>query len=138
MPGSKGKKRGRRNRKMGQLLAMQPYHPNLWSEVYRKMRKSPNNNGAGTRIWIDLDNSPHVPLFRPIIERLKQQDYELLVTARDAYQVRDLVDFYGIQATIVGKHYGKHKLFKALGTFWRAFSLIQLVRKQRPDLAVCH
>lgn len=102
------------------------------------MVKSENGNGARKRIWIDLDNSPHVPLFRPIIEKLKQRDYELLVTARDAYQVRELIDFYGVQAQIVGKHYGKHKVFKALGTFWRAFLLMRLVRKQKPDLAVCH
>lgn len=102
------------------------------------MANSVNGLGARKKIWIDLDNSPHVPLFRPIIEKLEQQGYELLVTARDAYQVRELIDFYGVHATMVGKHYGKHKVFKALGTFWRAFLLIQLVRKQKPDLAVCH
>ncbi len=102
------------------------------------MVKSGNGNGARKRIWVDLDNSPHVPFFRPIIEKLQQRDYELLVTARDAYQVRELMDFYGVQAQIVGKHYGKHKVFKALGTFWRAFLLMRLVRKQKPDLAVCH
>ena len=102
------------------------------------MLNSVNGKGASRKIWIDLDNSPHVPLFRPIIQRLKEQGYELLVTARDAYQVKELVDFYGVSATVVGKHYGKHKIFKALGTFWRAFLLIRLVRKEKPDLAVCH
>lgn len=102
------------------------------------MGNAVNGDGARKKIWIDLDNSPHVPLFRPIIERLKQEGYALLVTARDAYQVRELMDFYGVQATIVGRHYGKHKILKALGTFWRAFLLIRLAREQKPDLAVCH
>ena len=87
---------------------------------------------------MDLDNSPHVPFFRPIIERLRERDYDLLVTARDAYQVRELIDLYRVPAKIVGRHYGKHKVLKTLGTFWRAFALMHIVRRQRPDLAVCH
>ena len=43
---------------------------------------------SGRRIWIDLDNSPHVPFFRPIISELKGRGCTLIITARDAYQVR--------------------------------------------------
>ena len=90
------------------------------------------------KIWIDLDNSPHVPFFRPIIDELKARGYDLFVTARDAYQVRELMEYYGIDGKIVGRHYGKHKILKALGTCWRAVVLIALVRKEKPDLSVCH
>jgi uncharacterized protein len=90
------------------------------------------------KIWVDLDNSPHVPFFRPIIEKLRERNYEVLVTARDAYQVRELIDFYGVPAKIVGKHYGRHKVLKAIGTCWRALALGQVARKQKPDLAICH
>lgn len=90
------------------------------------------------KIWVDLDNSPHVPFFRPIIEELKNRGYEVFVTARDAYQVRELTQFYGVEAQVIGKHYGKHKIWKALGTVWRAVELTSLVRKQKPELAVCH
>jgi predicted glycosyltransferase len=100
--------------------------------------KSPRGNTALKRIWVDLDNSPHVPFFRPIIENLREESYEVLVTARDAYQVRQLIDYYGVSAKIVGRHYGKHKVLKALGTCGRALALIQVVRKQKPDLAICH
>lgn len=95
-------------------------------------------NAARKRIWVDLDNSPHVPFFRPIIEKLRERNYEVLVTARDAYQVRELIEFYGVSAKIVGRHYGKHKVLKALGTCWRALALTRVVRKQKPDLAICH
>lgn len=90
------------------------------------------------KIWVDLDNSPHVPFFRPIIEELRKKNYELLVTARDAYQVRELLEFYGISGKIVGKHYGKLKVLKALGTCWRALSLAAIIRKEKPDLAITH
>ncbi|MFZ0477712.1 MAG: DUF354 domain-containing protein [Terriglobales bacterium] len=95
-------------------------------------------SGPQRKIWIDLDNSPHVPFFRPIIEELRQRGYELLVTARDAYQVKDLLEFYGVEATVIGGHHGKHKILKAVGTIGRALKLIALVRRERPDLAVCH
>ncbi len=90
------------------------------------------------KIWVDLDNSPHVPFFRPIIEELRKREYEVFVTARDAYQVRELLDFYGVSGKVVGKHYGKQKILKSLGTCWRALALTGIVRKQKPDLAICH
>ena len=90
------------------------------------------------KIWVDLDNSPHVPFFRPIIEELRKRQYEVLVTARDAYQVRELLDFYGVSAKIVGKHHGKHKVLKALGTCSRAIALGRIAQKERPDLAINH
>lgn len=103
-----------------------------------ELRKPSTAKSAHKKIWVDLDNSPHVPFFRPIIERLQEKNYKVLVTARDAYQVRELAEFYGVSANIVGKHYGKHTIWKALGTCWRALALARVVRKERPDLAICH
>ena len=90
------------------------------------------------KIWIDLDNSPHVPFFVPIIPELKARGFEVFLTARDSYQVVELLKFYGIQARIIGKHYGKLKILKFLGTAWRAVSLAYAVRKEKIDLSVSH
>jgi uncharacterized protein len=90
------------------------------------------------KIWIDLDNSPHVPFFRPIIDELKGRGYDLFITARDAYQVRELLEYYRVDGKVIGKHYGKHKILKALGTCWRAVALIAMVRKERPAISICH
>jgi uncharacterized protein len=90
------------------------------------------------KIWIDLDNSPHVPFFRPIIDELRARGHEVFLTARDAYQVSELLKYYGVECKVVGSHYGKHKTLKALGTLWRAFRLIAMVSKARPDISVCH
>src|SRR5439155_12532099 len=76
------------------------------------------------KIWVDLDNSPHVPFFRPIIEELRKRNYDVLITARNAYQVRDLLEFYGVAGKVGGKDYAKHKGLKALGTCWRAVPLL--------------
>jgi predicted glycosyltransferase len=99
----------------------------------------PNPRRQGRqKIWVDLDNSPHVPFFRPIIEELETRGYEVFVTARDAYQVRELLSYYGVKGRIIGKHYGKFKVSKALGTCWRALALSALVRKEKPVLAISH
>jgi len=90
------------------------------------------------KIWIDLDNSPHVPFFVPIIPELKAKGYEVFLTARDSYQVVELLKFYGISARIVGKHYGKNKILKILGTLWRSASLAYIVRKEKPDFSLAH
>jgi len=90
------------------------------------------------KIWVDLDNSPHVLFFRPIIEELRKRNYDVLVTARDAYQVRELLEFYGVSAKLIGRHYGKHKVWKAMGTCWRALAVTASVRKEKIDLAVTH
>ena len=90
------------------------------------------------RIWLDLDNSPHVPFFRPIIDELRARGYELIITARDAYQVRELLEFYKVPCQIVGKHYGKLKVLKVLGTLWRAFALARIVRREEAHLSVSH
>lgn len=89
-------------------------------------------------IWIDLDNSPHVPFFRPIIEELRARDVPMLLTARDAFQVRQLIALYSIPCTTIGKHFGKNKLMKALGLLVRSTQLIPLILRHRPQLAVSH
>ena len=39
---------------------------------------------------------------------------------------------------MIGKHYGKHKTLKAMGTIWRALALIHLIRQLRPEISLCH
>jgi len=89
-------------------------------------------------VWIDLDNSPHVPFFLPIIEELKNQGAEIILTARNTYQVCDLLDFFHLQCRVVGRHYGKNKLMKVLGNTLRALQLAPTAARHRPDLAVSH
>jgi uncharacterized protein len=91
-----------------------------------------------TKIWIDLDNSPHVPFFVPIIPELKARGFELFITARDSYQVVELLKFYKVDARVIGKHYGKIKLLKAFGTVWRALALAYLGRKEKATVSLAH
>ena len=90
------------------------------------------------RIWIDLDNSPHVPFFRPIVDELRGRGYSVLLTARDAFQVTELTRLHQMQCITVGRHFGKNKFMKVLGLLVRAVQLLPLVVRYRPDLAVSH
>jgi predicted glycosyltransferase len=96
------------------------------------------SSGVQKKIWIDLDNSPHVPFFVPIIPELKAKGYDIFITARDSYQVVELLKQYKVQARVIGKHYGKHKALKVLGTLWRGILLTFIVRKEKPVISVTH
>jgi hypothetical protein len=95
-------------------------------------------SAGSKRIWIDLDNSPHVPFFVPIIEELEKRGYPTFLTARDAYQAVELVDLHHLSCMKVGRHYGSHKIMKAMGTLYRALQLIQVARKEDLALALSH
>jgi uncharacterized protein len=90
------------------------------------------------RIWIDLDNTPHVPFFKPIIHELEGAGFEILLTARDAFQVCELADRSGLRYTRIGRHYGKNRILKVFGLLWRSLQLIPTVLRERPVLAVSH
>src|SRR5207244_3450911 len=88
------------------------------------------------KIWIDLDNSPHVPFFVPIVEELEKRNYSVLLTARDCFQVRELADFFHLDYKLIGRHSGKNKVRKVAGLCWRAVQLIPMILREKPDLAV--
>ena len=90
------------------------------------------------KIWIDLDNSPHVPFFVPIIEELQKRNYSVMVTARDCFQVRELAELFQLNHKLIGRHSGKSKIHKVAGLCLRALQLIPTVLKEKPDLAVSH
>jgi predicted glycosyltransferase len=90
------------------------------------------------KIWIDLDNSPHVLFFKPIIDELDKRGFEVTLTARDAYQVCELADKYGLHYKKIGHHYGKNKIMKILGTFIRSGQMARFVLREKPHIALSH
>src|SRR2546430_1269776 len=91
---------------------------------------------AKGKIWIDLDNSPNVPFFAPIVEELKKRDYAVVLTVRDCFQVRELADLFHLNYRLIGRHSGKSKIRKMAGLCFRALQLIPTVLRENPDLAV--
>ena len=101
---------------------------------YRKIGMKNENK----RIWIDLENSPHVLFFYPIVKALIEENVTVLITARDCYQVIDLAKLYRLDYIQIGRHSGKNNIAKVIGTLYRAAKLIKLICKYAPDLSLSH
>jgi hypothetical protein len=90
------------------------------------------------KIWIDLDNSPHVPFFVPIMKELEKKGHTVFITSRDCFQVCSLADYYKLNHRRIGKHYGANKILKILGTIGRSIQLAPTILREKPDLSISH
>jgi uncharacterized protein len=91
------------------------------------------------RVWIDLTNSPHVLVMRPVIERLQAQGHDVEVTAREFAQTLQLLRRFQIEHTAIGRHRGGSVWGKAAGIASRSSALARWARR-RPafDVALGH
>ncbi len=90
------------------------------------------------RVWVDLTNSPHVVIFRPLIDRLRARGHEVTVTARDFAQTLGLLERYGIAHLTFGAHGGAGLAAKGRAMAGRTAALTRFARRERFDLAVAH
>jgi predicted glycosyltransferase len=90
------------------------------------------------RVWIDLTNSPHVTFFRPILRRFDDLGVEWEVTARDYAQTLGLLERYGIEHTVIGRHGGAGLTGKGLGLIRRSTALARYGRGRGFTQAVSH
>jgi predicted glycosyltransferase len=91
------------------------------------------------RIWVDLTNSPHVLVLRPIIEVFRARGADVRVTARDFAQTVELCERLGIEHEVIGRHRGGRVAAKALGLADRSAALVRWARRAgRFDLALGH
>jgi uncharacterized protein len=90
------------------------------------------------KVWVDLTNSPHVLVLRPVIAELRGRGHEVQVTARDFAQTLGLCERFGIEHTAIGRHRGGSLGAKALGLVDRSYELTRWARRRRFDLAIGH
>jgi predicted glycosyltransferase len=90
------------------------------------------------RVWVDLTNSPHVLVMRPIIRALEQRGAEVLVTARDFAQTLDLCERHGLAYEAIGRHRGGRLGAKGLGLLSRSTALLRWARGRKIDVALGH
>ncbi len=120
----------------GSIQATIPFHPpgRQWPK-----RRALLGQAFPMRVWIDLTNSPHVLVMRPVIERLQAQGHEVEVTARDFAQTLQLLQRFEIQHTAIGRHRGGSLWGKAAGIASRSAALTRWARLRRPfDVALGH
>jgi predicted glycosyltransferase len=90
------------------------------------------------RVWIDLTNSPHVLVMRPVIRALERRGADVLVTARDFAQTVGLCQRFGIEHEVIGRHRGGRLTAKGLGLVSRSTALARWARGRRIDIALGH
>jgi uncharacterized protein len=90
------------------------------------------------RVWVDLTNSPHVLVMRPLIEAMRADGHEVEVTARDFAQTLELCQRFGIEHAPVGRHRGGRVASKAVGLASRSLALTRWARGRRFDVAMGH
>jgi uncharacterized protein len=90
------------------------------------------------KVWVDLTNSPHVLVMRPIIRALERAGAEVLVTARDFAQTLDLAARHGLTVEAIGHHRGGRLAAKGLGLLSRSTALARWARGRGIDVALGH
>jgi uncharacterized protein len=90
------------------------------------------------RIWADMSAAAHVLVLRPIIERLRAQGHEVVVTSRDYGQTQELLALHGIDHTPIGKHGGASRASKLFRLMQRTGRMRRFGKRAGFDLAIAH
>lgn len=90
------------------------------------------------RVWVDVANTPHVPLLRPVVEALRARGDEVILTARDHAQTAALARRPWPHVRVIGGRSPAGRVAKARAIARRADALRDLARAERPDVAFSH
>ncbi len=90
------------------------------------------------RVWVDLTNSPHVLVLRPVVALLRERGAEVRVTVRDFAQTVGLCERLGLGCEVIGHHRGGRLAAKGAGLVSRSAALARWARGRRFDLALGH
>ena len=90
------------------------------------------------RVWVDLTNSPHVLVMRPLIEAMREDGHDVDVTARDFAQTVELCERLGVEHTEIGRHRGGRLASKGAGLVSRSVALTRWARPRGFDVAMGH
>ena len=90
------------------------------------------------RVWIDLANSPHVPLFVPVVRALEQRGDEVVLTARDHAQTVALAVEVWPEVVVIGGESPAGRVRKGVSILSRSTGLLRFARTSRPDVALSH
>ncbi len=90
------------------------------------------------RVWVDLTNTAHVLVLRPLVERLEAAGHEVELTARPLSHTLELLDDWGHPYTALGRHGGAGRAGKALAAAARVPQLLRFARGRGFDCALAH
>jgi hypothetical protein len=90
------------------------------------------------RVWIDLTNTAHVVVLRPLVELLEAHGHDVEITARPLSHTLELLDDWGHPYTALGAYGGVGKLGKARAAADRVVRMVRFGRGKGFDAALAH
>ena len=92
-----------------------------------------------SRVWVDLTNTAHVLVLRPLVELMEQDGHEVEITARPLSHTLELLEDWGHPHTTLGHHGGVSRAGKARAAAGRVWDMVNFGRgKGRFDCALAH
>src|SRR5215211_5186245 len=90
------------------------------------------------RVWIDLTNTAHVLVLRPLVEVLERNGHEVELTARPLSHTLELLDQWGHPYTALGRYGGASRSGKARAAASRIPQMLRFGRGRGFDFALAH
>ncbi len=90
------------------------------------------------RVWIDLTNTAHVIILRPLVELLEREGHDVSITARPLSHTLDLLEEWGHPHTVLGRHGGSRLVGKAQAAAQRVAQLVRFGARRRFGCALAH
>jgi uncharacterized protein len=90
------------------------------------------------RVWVDLTNTAHVVVLRPLVERLEAGGHDVTITARPLSHTVELLEDWGRPFTALGEHGGTGRAGKARAMADRAARMVAFGRGRRFDCGLAH
>ncbi|GAH53527.1 unnamed protein product [marine sediment metagenome] len=87
------------------------------------------------KVWIDIDNAPHVNFMEPVVQGLKEKGIETIITARDYAQTIPLLKMRKIDFIKID---GDYSLPRIIYTFQRAYRLYNYLKYFDIDVGFSH
>ncbi|WP_297500609.1 DUF354 domain-containing protein [Thermococcus sp.] len=88
------------------------------------------------KVWVDITNAPHVHFFKGVIRELEKTDHEVIITTREFDGLTGILDMFGFDYYVVGKHGGATLEGKLLASAERVYKLSRLIIEEKPDMAI--
>jgi uncharacterized protein len=77
------------------------------------------------RVWVDLTNTAHVVVLRPLVERLEAAGHEVAITARPLSHTVDLLEDWGHDFSVLGRYGGARRAGKARAAAGRVAQMLR-------------
>jgi uncharacterized protein len=90
------------------------------------------------RVWVDLTNTAHVLVLRPLVELLEHDGHEVEITARPLSHTLELLDDWGHAYTPLGRYGGASPVGKGRAAVGRMAAMLRFGRGRGFDCAMAH